>query len=49
MAYIPRLDKPLVYSGMLEEGGVLPPETWYYDYNTNTWTKSVYHSNRLNR
>jgi len=39
MAYIPDLDKTLIYSGMLEEGGVLPAETWYYDYNTNTWTE----------
>jgi hypothetical protein len=39
MAYIPELDQTLVYSGMLEEGGVLPAETWYYDYNTNTWTE----------
>ena len=39
MAYIPELDKTLVYSGMLEDQGVLPAETWYYDYNTNTWTE----------
>lgn len=39
MAYVPDLDKTVVYSGMLEEGGVLPAETWYYDYNTNTWTE----------
>jgi hypothetical protein len=23
----------------LEDEGVLPAETWYYDYNTNTWTE----------
>jgi hypothetical protein len=39
MAYLPELDRTLVYSGMLEEEGVLPAETWYYDYNTNTWTR----------
>jgi hypothetical protein len=39
MAYIPELDKTLIYSGMLEDEGVLPAETWYYDYNTNTWTE----------
>lgn len=39
MAYIPELDRVLFYSGMLEEEGVLPSETWYYDYNSNTWTE----------
>lgn len=39
MAYIPDLDKTLVYSGMLEDEGVLPAETWLYDYNTNTWAE----------
>jgi hypothetical protein len=39
MAYIPDLDRTLVYSGMLEHEGVLPAETWLYDYNTNTWTE----------
>ncbi len=39
MAYIPEIDRVLFYSGMLEEEGVLPSETWYYDYNTNTWTE----------
>jgi hypothetical protein len=38
MAYIPEIDRVLFYSGMLEEEGVLPAETWYYDYNTNTWS-----------
>lgn len=38
MAYIPELDQVLFYSGMLEEEGVLPAETWYYDYNSNAWT-----------
>lgn len=38
MAYIPDIDRVLFYSGMLEDKGVLPAETWYYDYNTNTWT-----------
>lgn len=39
MAYIPEVDRVLFYSGMLEDEGVLPAETWYYDYNTNTWTE----------
>lgn len=39
MAYIPENDRVLFYSGMLEDEGVLPAETWYYDYNTNTWTE----------
>lgn len=41
MAYIPAFDKTLLYSGMLEDEGVLPAATWYYDYNTNTWTELV--------
>jgi hypothetical protein len=39
LVYLPDIDRVLVYSGMLETGGVLPSETWYYDYNTNTWTE----------
>ena len=39
MAYIPELDRVLFYSGMLEDEGVLPAETWYYDYDSNTWTE----------
>ncbi|MGB8362490.1 MAG: kelch repeat-containing protein [Acidimicrobiia bacterium] len=39
MAYIPELDRVLFYSGMLEDEGVLPAETWYSDYNSNTWTE----------
>ena len=39
MVYIPHLDRVLMYSGMLEDDGVLPAQTWYYDYNTNTWTE----------
>ncbi len=39
MAYIPELDRTLIFSGMLEYEGVLPAETWFYDYNTNTWTE----------
>jgi len=38
MAYIPDIDRVLFYSGMLENEGVLPAETWYYDYNSNAWT-----------
>lgn len=39
MVYLPDRDLILFYSGMLEDGGTLGPETWYYDYNTNAWTE----------
>ncbi len=39
MAYIPAIDRILVFSGMLENSPVFDPETWYFDYNTNTWTR----------
>jgi hypothetical protein len=40
MVYIPELDQMLVFTGMREYEDVLVgPETWYYDYNTNSWTK----------
>lgn len=39
MVYLPHLDRILMYSGMLEDEGVLPAQTWLYDYNTNTWTE----------
>jgi hypothetical protein len=40
MVYLPGLDRMLLFTGMLEYEDVLVgPETWYYEYNTNTWTK----------
>jgi hypothetical protein len=39
MAYIPGIDRVLFFSGMLEDAPVFDPETWYYDYDTNTWER----------
>jgi N-acetylneuraminic acid mutarotase len=37
--YIPEMDRILFFTGMREYEDVLVgPETWYYDYNTNSWT-----------
>lgn len=40
MVYIPELDRMLLFSGFRElEDVLVGPETWYYDYNANTWTE----------
>lgn len=40
MVYIPELDRMLLFTGFRElEDVLVGPETWYYDYNTNTWTQ----------
>lgn len=40
MVYIPDLDRFLFFTGMREyEDILLDPETWYYDYDSNSWTR----------
>lgn len=40
MVYIPDQDRFLLFTGMREHEDVLvEPETWYYDYDENSWAK----------
>jgi hypothetical protein len=40
MVYIPDLDRFLFFTGMREyEDVLLDPETWYYDFNSNSWER----------
>jgi hypothetical protein len=39
MVYDAKVDRMILYGGVLLGSGETGRETWAYDYNTNTWTK----------
>jgi hypothetical protein len=39
MVYIPEQDRFLLFTGLILDDLVVAPETWFYEFDKNTWTK----------
>jgi len=39
MVFIPEQDRFLLFTGLIWDDRVVEPETWFYEYDTNTWTR----------
>src|SRR5712691_8764022 len=41
MAYDSGSDRIVLFGGLTEVGGIRNDETWIYDFDTNTWTRTT--------
>lgn len=39
MVYLPEQDRFLLFTGLIWDDRVVEPQTWFYQFETNTWTR----------